>query len=155
MAARVVQRTPNLGITLRMQRQAAAAAPDAAPPKIRLGWWNPDSGRWDRTEEAVELRTYVWPPRAVPPQVVALLLGAASGVEVTWTATWGPPGGGDPQPLALPHTGEGCPWVLAQGPVVAVAVNAEEHEVGILTLSASQGGVSYGPITLVVTYGYY
>lgn len=149
---RIVQRTPDLGLTLRLQR--AGQTSDCPAPTPILGWWDEEAGSFTRQ---VETMSAGYDEPSVPRAVIACLDGA--GPDVVWTATW------QGEALIVPgyvtkagyYGTEISPEVLVSGQVATAIEGAYGHyrRDGVLMLWADWAGTRYGPITLVVANAYY
>lgn len=157
MAQRIIRRTPDLGLRLRLRRlpePEPEPGPEPCQP-ITLGWWNPEAGDWSRTEEGLWIDTYYSEGRVVP----ALLVGATA--SVLWQGRWNDGEWWDisPDPDWSDPYMDGRPNARVRGQYIELRPAPEDEgssaALGVLDLRAHHGGVTYGPITLVIVAGYY
>lgn len=168
MATRVIQRTPNLGVTVRMQRAALIEAQDCVPDIRGAGWWDAEAGDWT----AVAVAGIVDACGAVGPFIwAAQVTGALCDCSVRWQAVYTPADAAssrDPDVLVLGRyvvvstlRADGdfppvsaSPGVLALTPVVACASTQVELAAIYLTITEQgSSGPAGGASMLLATDG--
>ena len=132
---------PGRDIALTVSLGGAAAG--CEPEITGLFWFSDASGAFDAEAEAA----YLLPEGGAGPTIAAAkLLGETCGSDITWATSWTPQAvGGD------------APGIWSDGADLIV-YPLEDTTPGILSVSATIGGIEYGPIALALVrytcYGY-
>jgi hypothetical protein len=151
---RVIQRTPDLGLKVRMVKNAAPVADCCVPLIGAAGWYNPVSAAYDRTLAIVTLSGSYYPYENG--QLASLFTAQVNGklcdAVVIWRLHW-----------ALAH-GAGAPRTATPGRGLAVAISPADGTTsvrysGVLTATATvvvaDQTTTLAPLTLLVVDPYY
>lgn len=158
MAARTrtIQRTPNVGLTLKMQPVAEAPEPGCTPAPEAIRWYNEDDDAWDL--DVIERRTdghgtSRWPYRVVTAEgcefcfcdperemYLARVIGPICDNDTQWT--W-----------ALAESDSQYWHIQPAGSALGVNITVPSYGVpaGVLTVTATVAGATLGPIYFVLS----
>jgi hypothetical protein len=146
MTTRIIRRTPDLGLTLKMQ-------PGCRPEIGQAAWWNHRSRAYD-LQQLVAIKSYNY---ALSIDGVDTTLAAAQvtgdlcGCAVNWSTTWA---------TADPSASLSAPDILTPDRALAVGLAVYPREQGIGLLTATATVICDGqrkvlaPIYLVIVYRY-
>lgn len=168
MTTRVVQRTPDLGLHIKLSPlPASAPVARACQPAIgTAGWLNPDTGAYDLTaiERTVKTVSNQYAPTlyaetATVPVGDFLAVGQVNGTlcegEVTWQTGFA--ADGDAPSPALPRVVPAGRAVIVDAPLAEGSLFPRPVSPGVLTLTPTVTGSgaarTLAPITLTLTSG--
>lgn len=155
---RVIQRTPDLGLTLRLRReQEPAPCPAPQPGAPELMWWHPGDvepeGEWSASPLAVAIYPVVYCGDTMPIAMEGIAVARLSGRhgDVWWDCAW------NGVSFDVPGTGDWGPYVQSAGEILVVRAphwsmwHPLEMDSGVLEVWAGCAQGTPPSITLTLT----